>query len=126
MIKKIIKQYLFISLVLLAEQGFSQNISLSSPAKNLHISFSTGDDINSLITYNITSNGQPVLTNAAIAFEINKLADLQFSLARLKKNTVFSSWETVYGERKNIPDNYNQLFFYFKSQADTSVKLQVI
>ena len=126
MIKKIIKQYLFISLVLLAEQGFSQNISLSSPAKNLHISFSTGDNINSLITYNITSNGQPILTNAAIAFEINKLADLQFSLARLKKNTVFSSWETVYGERKNIPDNYNQLFFYFKSKADTSVKLQVI
>ena len=126
MIKKIIKQYLVISLVLLAEQGFSQNISLSSPDKNLHISFSTGNNIGSLISYNITSHDQPVLTNAAIAFEINKLANVQFSLARLKKNTVFSSWETVYGERKIIPDNYNQLFFYFKSSADTSIQLQVI
>ncbi len=126
MIKKIIKQYLVISLVLLAEQGFSQNISLSSPDKNLHISFATGKKIGSLISYNITSFNQPVLTHASIAFATDKLADMHFSLARLKKNTVFSSWETVYGERKIIPDNYNQLFFYFKSAVDTSIQLQVI
>jgi alpha-glucosidase len=39
---------------------------------------------------------------------------------------VLSSWQTVYGERKNIPDKYNEVSFYFKSSADRDSQLKII
>jgi alpha-glucosidase len=117
--------YLMIGLVLLAEQGFSQNITLASPNENLKISFSTGNSIQSLVSYNIFNEDQPVLNNALIAFDIREISSAKFFLSGIKKNTAFSSWLTVYGERKSIPDNYNQVFFNFKSPVDTSIQLTI-
>ena len=116
---------LMIGLVLLAEQGFSQKVTLASPNENLKISFSTGNSIQTLVSYNIFNEGQPVLNNALIALDIGELSSAKFFLSGVKKNTVFSSWLTVYGERKNIPDNYNQVFFNFKSPVDTSIQLTI-
>jgi alpha-glucosidase len=46
-------------------------------------------------------------------------------LTEVKRKTISSSWQTVYGERKNIPDRYNEVSFQFKS-SDQNSQLKII
>lgn len=123
--KKVIKKYLFIGLVLLAAQSFSQKVTLRSPDGHIKASFSTGSNSKAVVTYNLFYKKQPLLTNATIALDMEQLSTDGFSLLKIKRNKVSSSWQTVYGERKTIPDNYNQLSFYFTSTVNTSVDMVV-
>lgn len=125
MIKKITIKCLLFSLVLLAEQGLSQNVTVASPDKNLKVSFSAGHNIKSLISYQVSSGGQVTLANSVIGFDIDELSSTEFSLSSTKRNSVSSSWQTVYGDRKNIPDHYNQVIFYFKEKKEGAAQLQV-
>lgn len=123
--KRIIKTYLLIGLVLLATQGFSQKVTLTSPDGHIKASFSTGNNNKAVVSYNLFYNKQPVLTNATIALDMEQLSTTNFSLSKIKRNKVASSWKTVYGERRVIPENYNQLSFYFTSKVNPAVHMMV-
>ncbi len=126
MIIKEIKIGLMICLVLFSVQGFSQKTTLASPDKKLKISLYASNSIQSLISYNLVSEGHPVLKNAQVGLDIKELLPTTFSLVKIKRNKFCSSWQTVYGERKNIPDNYNQVIFYFKSNDTSSIQIKII
>ena len=126
MISKAIKKYFFLFLVLVTEQGLAQNTTLTSPDKKLQVSFSTGHHIQSLVSYNFLSQGDIVLAKANIGFEVNDLTSVEFSLSNTKRKSVTSKWQTVYGDRKVIPDNYNQLVFNFKAAKNPGIQLEVI
>ncbi len=113
------------SLVLIAVQGFSQKITLSSPDKNIKATFSYGSSIHSLVSYTLFIGRQQALKKGMIAFDMEALNSATFSLSEVKRKTVLSSWQTVYGERKNIPDKYNEVSFEFKS-SDKNSRLKII
>ncbi|MGN6267145.1 MAG: glycoside hydrolase family 97 catalytic domain-containing protein [Ginsengibacter sp.] len=113
------------SLVLIAVQGFSQKITLSSPDKNIKATFSYGSSIQSLVSYTLFIGRQQALKKGMIAFDMEALNSATFSLSEVKRKTVLSSWQTVYGERKNIPDRYNEVSFEFKS-SDKNSQLKII
>ncbi|MGN6298641.1 MAG: glycoside hydrolase family 97 catalytic domain-containing protein [Ginsengibacter sp.] len=116
---------MLISLVLIAVQGFSQKITLSSPDKNIKAIFSYGSNIQSLVSYTLFIGGEQALKKGMIAFDLEALNSATFSLSEVKRKTVLSSWQTVYGERKNIPDKYNEVSFEFKS-SDKNSQLKII
>jgi len=116
---------MLISFALFSVQSFSQTLSLLSPSKNLQVSFFVGKKIDSLVSYRLLSEGQTVLKNGRIRFDIDAFSNIEFALYKVSTNTVLSSWKTVYGERKNIPENYNQVKFYFKSKDDTAIQIIV-
>ena len=126
MIKKTTIRCLLFSLLLFAEQGFSQNVTLASPDKKINVSFLMGHNIKSLISYHVLSGEQAALANSTIGFDMDELSAREFFLYKTKKNSVSSSWQTVYGDRKTIPDNYNQAVFYFKEKEKGTIQLQVI
>lgn len=122
---KKIQIIMLISLVLIAVQGFSQKITLSSPDKNIKAIFSYGSNIQSLVSYTLFIGGEQALKKGMIAFDLEALNSATFSLSEVKRKTVLSSWQTVYGERKNIPDKYNEVSFEFKS-SDENSQLKII
>jgi alpha-glucosidase len=122
---KKIKITMLISLVLIAVQGFSQKITLSSPDKNIKATFSYGSSIQSLVSYTLFIGRQQALKKGMIAFDMEALNSANFSLTEVKRKTISSSWQTVYGERKNIPDRYNEVSFQFKS-SDQNSQLKII
>jgi alpha-glucosidase len=122
---KKIKITALISLVLIAVQGFSQKITLSSPDKNIKAIFSYGSNIQSLVSYTLFIGRQQALKKGMIAFDMEALNSANFSLTVVKRKTISSSWQTVYGERKNIPDRYNEVSFQFKS-SDQNSQLKII
>jgi len=120
---KKIKIAMIISLVLIAVQGFSQKITLSSPDKNIKAVLSYGSNIQSLISYTLFIGNQQALKKGMIAFDIEALNSANFSLTEVKRNTILSSWQTVFGERKNIPERYNEVSFQFKSDKNSQLKI---
>ena len=106
-----------LSLLLFQVKGFSQKTILSSPDKSLQISMATGTGIHSLVQYNFLKGKETILKKATISFDINSLKSDIFSLIKTERKTVSSTWKAVYGERKTIPDQYNQITFYFMSAA---------
>jgi alpha-glucosidase len=123
---KKIKAGLSICLVLFMVQGFSQKVMLTSPGRNVKVSFSTGNSIESLISYNMVSEAGLVLKNAVVGLDIKELSSTAFFLFKTKKSAFRTTWQTVYGERKNIPDKYNQVIFYFKPKGTSPVRIKII
>jgi alpha-glucosidase len=115
-----------ICFILFAVQGFTQKITLLSPDKNIKVIFSNGNNIQSLVSYNLFNGDQQVLKKGMIAFDMKALNSGTFSLSGVKRKAVSSSWQTVYGERKNIPDKYNEVSFYFKSSANRNTQIKII
>ena len=125
MIKMKCAQYLIIGLVLLAEQGFSQSIRLSSPDGKIKARFHSGNSIQNLLTYDLVSSGKVILKNASVGLSIKGINDNKILSPQMERKTVSAIWQPVYGERKNITDKYNQLLFRFKSADDPSFHLAV-
>ena len=118
-------QYLIIGLVLLAEQGFSQSIRLSSPDGKIKARFHSGNSIQNLLTYDLVSSGKVILKNASVGLSVKGINDNKILSPLVERKTVSAIWQPVYGERKNITDKYNQLLFRFKSADDPSFHLAV-
>lgn len=123
MIEQKTRSYFLMILVLFAEQGFSQSINLSSPDGKLKVAVRAASQNNALVHYDLFYGGQ-VLKNAAIGFELKALSS-SFSFLGYERSHIASSWQTVYGERKNIPENYNQVLLRFQSKSDPSLKVAV-
>ena len=107
-----------ICLVLLAEQGISQSVRLTSPDGKITVALNAGSDAKSLITYNVFWSGETIFRNALIGFEVANITTCSFD--KYERKSISTSWQTVYGERKVIPEKYNELTFHFKSVEDTS------
>ena len=124
MIKFFHSSCLIVCLVLFSERGFSQNMQLNSPDGKVKVNFKTGNQLASLVQYQLSFLGEPVVQNGSIAFEI-KGDGSTFTCVAKQLTKVNSSWQTVYGERKTIPEKYNQLLLRFKETRDTSINLTV-
>lgn len=117
--------YFVMTLVLLAGQGFSQKINLSSPDGKLRVSLRTGNNTSSIVSYDLFNTGQPVLKNATVGFDVADVSASTFVFSKVEQKKVSTSWQPVYGERKTIPEKYNQLLFRFYSKADPALRLTV-
>ncbi|WP_121352067.1 glycoside hydrolase family 97 protein [Flavisolibacter nicotianae] len=116
---------MWISLVLFSEQGFSQSRNLASPDGRIRLRFSTGRQLNALLSYDL-STGQPVLQKATIGVAVRELGDAPFALAGVKTKKVSRSWTTVVGERKSIPENYNELQFSFRATGRSNASVVIV
>jgi alpha-glucosidase len=116
-----LKALFFVVLFFLIQTGFSQPLSLWSPDKKLSVSIQPGDRTSSMLTYDMKYNGEEVLADAVVGFEIAGFESEFFLSRKPEKNSVSKSWQPVYGERRHIADKYNALTFTFKSPKDGAV-----
>lgn len=116
-----------IGLVLLAGQGFSQTIRIASPDNKVQASIRAGSGEDEIAYYTLRYQGKTVLNNSVIGFESGLQSSGKYKLSSKKENSVSTTWETVYGERKIIPENYKQvtLVFNHESNPERSVEVDI-
>lgn len=118
--KKIIGCCIF-WLLFFAENSSAQIKTLQSPDGTIELKFQTGSNLNEPLTYQLFYSHKPVVNTGKIRLNIS---DEKITLNKTGQTKKRGNWQTVYGERKSIPENYNQLKLSF--QSDTGLQLTVL
>jgi hypothetical protein len=100
---------LFTALCLLAATAFTYAQQLTSPDKNLTLKFalsSKGEP-----TYELTYKNKPVIKTSKLGLELKEGTSFLdgFAIDKSEQSTFDETWSPVWGEQKNIRNNYNEL-----------------
>ncbi|MBQ5689476.1 MAG: glycoside hydrolase family 97 protein [Bacteroidales bacterium] len=100
---------LIIISILLTSSCSSRKNEISSPNKNIHLTFNVDDE--GFMSYNIKVNDNIFIDNSQLGFEAKDGLNLKNSFDIIK--TEFSSkdetWEQIWGENKVIRNHYNEM-----------------
>ena len=100
---------LIIISILLTSSCSSRKNEISSPNKNIHLTFNVDDE--GFMSYNIKVNDNIFIDNSQLGFEAKDGLNLKNSFDIIK--TEFSSkdetWEQIWGENKVIRSHYNEM-----------------
>lgn len=102
---------------------FSLNASaakvLKSPDGNVAMTFDIKDlhQQKKCAVYSVKYKGKDIVTDSQMGFvlENGPALDSGFKLSKTKTSCNNTTWTQVYGERKTVPDNYNQLVINLKN-----------
>lgn len=121
--KRQFSQLVFLILVLVSGQGFSQSMKLSSPDGKLSVTIRAKKNTDSIISYDLSYGGISILKAASAGFVLKDQPAVALKFLKSTRKTVATSWTPVYGERKSIPDNYQQLTLDFRCSSNPSFKV---
>lgn len=124
--KESIIKWLIVSLVLFAKQGFSQQIDISSPDSLISVRIKPGSDLSNIIDYEVNYKGIHILKKSSVGVKLGDSSQSQqVNFVSEKRDSRFQNWETVYGEKRFIPQKYNEisLIFHSKEMNDRNIKL---
>ena len=122
-----IKHFLLPAVLLSAMLGNAQekknSYDLTSPGGKNSINFTLA---NNAPTYSVKHGATEIITPSAMGF-ILKDADLSknFEIADVKTSTHDDTWTQVWGEKKNIRNNYNELIVKLNSKDKAKRKLEI-
>ena len=105
---------------------------INSPNDNLHAAFWLNDAGTPM--YSLSYKKKPVILPSAMGFEIKEnfsdklLPSLKDSLVILgtSKKSVDNKWRPVWGEVKEIRDNYNQLTIHLSQKTGKAILLDIV
>ncbi len=106
--------------------------TVRSPNKNIQLAFWL--DAKGAPNYSFTFKSKPVILPSALGFEIKEnnsstlLPSLKNNLKILttEQKSVNETWQPVWGEVKEIKDNYNQLTVHLSQKRDTAILLDIV
>ena len=109
---------LFTSLFLLIGILSTQAQTLLSPDKNLTLNFSLTP--NGVPVYELSYKNKPVIKKSNLGIETKDVTSFieGFSIKNSKTNTFDETWQPVWGEQKNIRNNYNELAVTLEQKAE--------
>ena len=118
--------------VLLQTFCFAQEIKTTSP--NLQFSLTFGLSNKGEPYYALSFKNKTVIENSFLGFDIKEiftnklLPSLKENLAVIEvlKTSYKNTWQPVWGDRKNIVDNHNQLIVKLKQQTSDSIELNIV
>ncbi|MFD2601645.1 glycoside hydrolase family 97 protein [Flavobacterium suzhouense] len=122
-IKKLILPALLVASLTGNAQAKKNNYELSSPGGKNTINFAL---VNNAPTYAVKHGKDEVITQSAMGFML-KNDDLtkNFEIADVKTSTHDDTWTQVWGEKKNIRNNYNELIVKLNSKDKNKRKLEI-
>ncbi|UCF17185.1 MAG: glycoside hydrolase family 97 N-terminal domain-containing protein, partial [Phycisphaerales bacterium] len=100
--------------------------SVESPDGNVVITFDIGSERGDLI-YSVAFDGHLVVSDSRLGLALEDTASLEtgFEISNVSASTHDSTYSPVYGERKTIRDNYNQLVVELKETHPPNRKLRL-
>ena len=115
-----------VSIILLSGCGPKQKTILESPDGNIRVEFSDPgiipEGFNSYLSLSV--KGKTVILPSGLTLTASPATDLSaLKVIDLKREIIRSSWKNAFGERSEIPDNYNQIKVFL---SDGSVRLNLI
>ena len=103
--------------------GFAQTRLLKSPDGKLQLRYEAGGTLSEPLAFNLFCAGQPVLKGGNVKLNAGEQPVMLKKIEQSKKN---SQWQTVYGERKFVPENYNQVRLSFAPVGGAGMRLTLL
>ena len=118
--------------VLLQTFCFAQEIKTTSPNQQFSLTFGLSNKGEPY--YALSFKNKTVIENSFLGFDIKEiftnklLPSLKENLAIIEvlKTSYKNTWQPVWGDRKNIIDNHNQLIVKLKQQTSDSIELNIV
>ena len=110
------KNYVFISLLLLAFSANAQTIQ--SPSQEISLTFSLSAD--GKPTYQVSYKNKPIVKTSSLGIKLKEGGDLTtgFTIDSVGRGaTVDTYWKPVLGEQSTIRNNYNELTIALKQKS---------
>lgn len=114
------KFYSTVCLLLFVVSGFAQEDVLASPNGQYQLRFMWGQQLTEPLTYQLFATKQPVISDGKISLQIG---EQRLALIKKHQSKKRGTWQTVYGERKAVPEHYNQVTLQFESLEGTGLRL---
>ncbi len=99
--------------------------SIASPDRNIQLDFILDSGVP---FYTLNFGEKVVLQPSELGFEFldTKNLSADFQIVGVKKQTADENWETVWGEQKQVRNNYNELIVSLQEQSEQERKLNII
>jgi len=106
------------SAILLLAAALAGAQTISSPDKNLSLTFAVS--AKGEPTYQLTYKKKPVIKTSKLGLDLKKGADMLegFTVTGTKQAEFDETWSPVWGEQKNIRNNYNELLVTLAQPAE--------
>ncbi len=102
---------LFSSFFVFAACGKQNMARLSSPNQQIKIEL----DIMEQLSYWVTFNQDTIIDKSSISFTLHDSTQLhRFKIINFQESSVNETWERVWGKRKQVINNYNELVVHMK------------
>ncbi|MNK07066.1 Retaining alpha-galactosidase precursor [compost metagenome] len=110
--KKLLSAFFVLAAVTLHAQ------QITSPDKNLVLNFSLSSKGEP--TYTLTYKNKPVIKTSKLGIDLKEGADMLegFTIDKTAQATFDETWSPVWGEQKNIRNNYNELLVTLSQKAE--------
>lgn len=112
-----------VCLFLFIVNASAQTNSLTSPDSRIQLNFQLGNRLSEILSFQLFYSNNTVVNEGRIKLD---MIDQNLVLRKVKHDKKRGRWQTVYGERKFIPDNYNELRLFFRSEEDASFQLVLL
>ena len=114
------KKFLLVCMSILTGISFIQAQSIHSPNGNLALQFDVKEGIP---YYSLSYKGKPVIYDSPMGFELKNAPNLMdsFSIASSKISDFDETWKPIWGEVKEIRNQYNQLYVSLRQGAQQRI-----
>ena len=118
-----------LSLIALAFLFFACNnpksVSIQSPDGKIDVTIFAGDT--SMVSYIIEMEGELIIQPSILGFQPENapLIGKNLEIVSSSKKEVNQSWKPVYGERAEIPDNYNQATIHLNETVPPKREIEI-
>ena len=120
--KKIFLSALLFTTVAGIAQNNKNSHDLTSPDGHNRITFSTADNA---LSYTVQHNKNEIITRSAMGFELkNEDLSKDFKITGVKTSSLDETWTQVWGEKKNIRNNYNELIVELTNKNNRKLNIE--
>lgn len=127
------KKLLLACAVFICSAGIAQEkIDVAAPGNDIKMSFWL--DENGAPMYSVSYKNNPVILPSALGFKLKETstdkalpdADKNFKISKTTRASVANKWTPVWGDVKEIKDNYNQVTINLVQQNDRALQLTIV
>ncbi|MBK7626972.1 MAG: glycoside hydrolase family 97 N-terminal domain-containing protein [Bacteroidales bacterium] len=117
---------IFIAVIIASGCSFQKKVDVYSPDGTIKIQIKQSDNntVNSLVGFSVSSGGRTILLPSNLDIVLKNHDDISgfriTGTSTMKSDTI---WINPFGERREVPDSYNQTTIYLES---SSLKLNLI
>ena len=111
------KSFCLLPLLLLFATLPLQASEVSSPDGSIRVNFELQGTVP---TYSVTYQGKPIILPSRLGYDLDRKADLLdgFTLLNEERSTFDETWTPVWGENREIRNNYNELLVCLAQTAE--------
>ena len=101
----------FLAMLLMFACGGQRTTKVSSPNRLIEVKLNLQDRLNYLVTF----NKDTIIDNSHISLTLNNETTLdKFEILYIQEASVNEKWERIWGKRKHVENNYNELILHLK------------